>query len=86
MGKKVSFAAKPKKAAAVPKAADNWVSSGDPREKDEPKPVDKVAMKRFTVDIPVDLHIRMKVSCTKRGLKMADEMRRLIENEFPEEG
>lgn len=84
MGKKVSFAAKPKKTAEVPKAADKWVSSGDPREKDEAKPVEKVPMKRYTVDIPVDLHMRVKIGCTKRGLKMADEMRRLLEKEFPE--
>lgn len=84
MGKKVTFASKPKKATEVPKAADSWVSSGDPREKDETKPVAKVPMKRLTIDIPSDLHLRVKIGCTKRGLNMADEFRRLLEKEFPE--
>jgi hypothetical protein len=84
MGKKISFAAKPKKANQAPKAADAWVSSGDPREQDEPKNEAPVAMKRLTIDVPADLHQRIKIGCTKRGLKMADAIRNLLDKEFPE--
>lgn len=84
MGKKISFAAKPKKANQTPKAADTWVSSGDPREQDGPKNEAPAKMKRLTIDVPADLHQRIKIGCTKRGLKMADEIRKLLEKEFPE--
>ena len=80
MGKKVSFAAKPKKAHEVPKAADSWVGSTEPGE----KLVIQVPMKRLTIDVPNDLHQRVKIGCTKRGLKMADEIRKILEKEFPE--
>lgn len=84
MGKKVSFAAKPKKTQTAAKNADSWVSSGDPRDPDEQKPVAQVPMKRLTIDVPTGLHQRVKIGCTKRGLKMADEIRKLLEKEFPE--
>jgi len=85
MGKKISFA-KPKKARQVPDAPDSWVSSGDPREQKEskPEPAAQVPMKRLTIDVPMDLHQRVKIGCAKRGLKMADEIRKLLEKEFPE--
>ncbi|MBB4397950.1 hypothetical protein GGD62_007088 [Bradyrhizobium sp. ERR14] len=40
-------------------------------------------MKRFTIDVPVELHARIKVACAQRGKVMADEIRRLLEIEFP---
>ncbi len=40
-------------------------------------------MKRFTIDVPLDLHSRIKVACAGRGLKMADVLRELLEREFP---
>jgi hypothetical protein len=42
------------------------------------------AMKRFTIDVPLTLHTRIKTECARRGLKMADELRKLLEREFPE--
>lgn len=42
-----------------------------------------VAMKRFTIDVPIDLHARAKMICAQRGKFMADEIRRLLETEFP---
>jgi ParG len=41
------------------------------------------AMKRFTIDVPLDLHCRVKTACAQRGLKMADVLRDLLEHEFP---
>ena len=83
MGKKVSFAAKPNKAKETPQAADAWVSGGDPREQPEAKSEVQVPIKRLTIDVPADLHQRVKIGCTKRGLKMADEIRKLLDKEFP---
>ncbi len=42
-----------------------------------------VVMKRFTIDVPVELHSRIKIACAQRGKVMADEIRRLLEAEFP---
>ncbi|MCK1497883.1 hypothetical protein [Bradyrhizobium sp. 188] len=44
-----------------------------------------VVMKRFTIDVPVDLHSRVKMACARRGKIMADEIRRLLEAEFADE-
>ena len=39
-------------------------------------------MKRLTIDVPIDLHIRLKTGCAVRGEKIADVIRSLIEREF----
>lgn len=44
---------------------------------------EKVKMKRFTIDVPQELHARVKIACAKQGLNMADELRRILEREFP---
>jgi hypothetical protein len=36
-----------------------------------------------TIDVPIDLHIRLKTGCAMRGEKIADVVRVLIEREFP---
>lgn len=41
-------------------------------------------MKRFTIDVSESLHKRIKSQCAMRGLKMADTIRELLEQEFPE--
>lgn len=38
--------------------------------------------KRLSVDIPAELHTRIKVICARRGTKIADEVRALLEKEF----
>lgn len=40
-------------------------------------------MKRFTIDVPASLHMRVKIGCAQRGLKMADVLREMLEKEFP---
>lgn len=84
MTKKVSF---PRP--AVPKAADAdaWVGAGaeDPRQTSlQLAPVEEaqVEMKRLTIDIPVELHRRVKSQCATRGMKMADVVRDLLDREF----
>jgi ParG len=40
-------------------------------------------MKRFTIDVTVSLHTRVKTECAKSGRKMADVVRDLLERQFP---
>jgi hypothetical protein len=66
----------------APKSADAWVGQGvEPHLGSAPPPA--VKMKRFTIDVPQDLHARVKIACAQRGLNMADELRRILEREFP---
>ena len=70
--KTIAFKSPPK-----PATSDEWVrSSSTP-------PVPAPPMKRFTIDVPLDLHSRVKVACAARSLKMADVIRDLLEREFP---
>ena len=36
-------------------------------------------MKRFTIDVPATLHTRIKTECARRGIKMADMLRELLD-------
>lgn len=40
-------------------------------------------IKRFTIDVPLSLHTRVKTQCARRQVNMADVMRALLEREFP---
>lgn len=77
MMKKVAIGAKPTKAKPET-SADAWVENRvtTPDE----------AMKRLTIDVPARLHGRIKAQCALRGEKMADAIRALLENHFPEAG
>jgi len=83
MSKKVAFPPKP---STVPSAdADAWVSGG-PAKTEAPAQLEVVPterMKRFTFDVPEQLHRRIKSRCAEMGVDMADEMRRLLEQHFP---
>jgi hypothetical protein len=75
MGKKVSFGKKPNpQTTNGTPSADNWVEKGS---------IENEATKRFTIDVPEGLHRRIKTQCAERGLKMADEVRGLLEKHFP---
>lgn len=58
-------------------AADAWVE--DRSGGDRPEPI-----KRLTVDMPQSLHRRLKTQCAIRGAKMADVVRALLMERFPE--
>lgn len=72
MSKKVTFGVKPELVRADPAKVDEWVNIRD-----------QDAMKRLTIDIPASLHARIKSQCALRGVKMADEVRELLEKQFP---
>ena len=69
----------------MPKAADPAGSSVQAPDTDREAPARGPVepMKRFTVDVPVSLHTRIKTQCAMRGMKMADVLREMMEREFP---
>ncbi len=83
MSKKITFTPKP--SAASPADADAWVSGGnapEPGEKGREVPA-SVKTKRFTFDVSETLHRRVKARCAEKGVEIAEEMRRLLEQHFP---
>lgn len=76
-GKKVTFGGKPQASSAA--SPDDWVTS---RAVPEPEPVVEVKMKRLTLDVSEELHRKIKSACANRGVKMADEIRALLESHF----
>ncbi len=84
--KKIHFGGKPPRPEPGPGLAssDEWVA--DRVITIEPPaglPVEKT--KRLTIDVSLALHKRIKSRCAMEGLNMADVMRELLENRFPEE-
>lgn len=73
--KKVTFGGRPSN--ATPGNVDDWVLNREvaPRE----------LTKRFTIDVPVSLHKRIKASCAMQNLVMADVIRDLLIHRFPPE-
>ena len=71
--KHVSFGTKPAAAPAQAPKVDAWVKNRDAQ-----------PMKRLTIDVPASLHARIKSQCAMRSIKMADEVRSLLESHFPE--
>lgn len=59
---------------------DEWV-----RQKPEAQPdTPAEPMKRLTIDIPESLHTRIKLGCVAKHQKMADAVRALLEQHWPE--
>jgi hypothetical protein len=63
--KTVAFKTTPKPSAS----AEEWVRSARPLDREAPAAGTGEPMKRFTIDVPLDLHTRVKVGCARRGLK-----------------
>ena len=81
-GKKVAFSAKPNNTATVAADPDLWVE----QRKTIAEPVASVDnMKRLTIDIPVWMHQRLKSDCALRGVKMADEIRDILEKRYAQQ-
>lgn len=75
--KRIAFGAK-RPSTAKAGSIDDWVLD---RETSEREPT-----KRFTIDVPVSLHKRVKIQCAQQNLVMADVMRELLERRFPASG
>lgn len=70
--KKVSFGSKPTEKT---KMADSWVDQRIINDADK-------SMKRLTIDIPLSLHTMLKTDCAERGVKIADEVRELLNHKY----
>ncbi len=77
MTKKVSFGAKPQSQKAS--TQDEWVSAGS---RGENGAKEKAETTRFTIDIPTELHARIKSQCALRKVKMREEIQALLEKHF----
>ena len=56
-----------------------------PKVREEPSKYGRVTtMKRLTIDIPSELHSNVKADCARRGVKMAEAIRELLEEHFKE--
>ena len=62
---------------------DRWVEERSQLAEHAGATPQRPAMKRFTIDVSKELHSRIKVDCARRGINMADELRRILEREFP---
>jgi hypothetical protein len=69
MTKKVAFGTQPA-AKSKPASADNWVQT---------RSTDSESMKRLTIDIPADLHRRLKLIAASKSVNMVDLLREWIE-------
>lgn len=74
MTKKSIFISPKSKLEDTKKQPDDWVSHRDSPASGK--------MKRLTIDVPQELHSKIKVACALRGAKMADEIRAILEREF----
>lgn len=85
MSKSVAINANPRnKPAADPSALDAFVQGkAEPVAAAIREKAPKVPMKRLTFDIAADLHKRIRITCLERGKDMAEELRRILEENFP---
>lgn len=77
MSKKIAITPKPSRKKTE---LDDWVGGGE-------EPVEtktEVPMRRFSFDMPVSLHQRMKLACVEEGINMKDRICKILEKEFPE--
>jgi len=72
-GKKVAFGSKPQSKVVKEPSKDDWVKDRN---------AEPVKMKRLTIDVSEELHRRIKSGCATNGVKMADEIRALLEKHF----
>lgn len=81
MSKKISFGSSPrntKKGMEV--STDEWVSKGTLAVTTS----ETELTTRFTIDIPSELHRKIKSFCALKGVKMKTEIQNLLENHFVE--
>lgn len=78
MSKKITFHVKPGKKENVDVEA--WVKNRTLLQDNIPQESvpEKMKMQRFTIDVPISLHRKIKTSCASRSVKMADEIRHLL--------
>lgn len=79
--KKVSLGRKPEKPEA-PTDLEEWVTSRENVQTEQPKENQTVRLKRLTLDIPEDLHRAIKRQALESGVTMADLLRSLLSQHY----
>jgi hypothetical protein len=83
-GKSVTFNPNPRnKPGPSVNALDAFVHGEGQQETSKEKPVARKPLKRLTFDIAADLHKRIRLTCLEREKDMAEELRRILEENFP---
>ncbi len=80
MVKKVQFGTKPQTRKNM--NPDEWVAGNAAVKQTEEPAKEAVETTRFTLDIPTDLHARIKSQCALRKVKMREEIQALLERHF----
>lgn len=75
MAKRVSFGRKEKAPESLEASPDKWVDTGEKTE-------DRDTF-RFTIDLPTELHQRIKISCTMNKVTMKDRIIEILDEQFP---
>ena len=84
MSKSVSFARPVRPVRPAQPGADAWVAGAGEEVVVPARPLEaSTPMKRLTLDIPEELHRRVKAGCATRGEKIAEVVRRYLDAEFP---
>ena len=76
MSKKITFHVKPDKKDVAHVEA--WVKNRTLSKENVSQEIVPEKMQRFTIDVPISLHRKIKTSCASRSVKMADEIRHLL--------
>jgi polyhydroxyalkanoate synthesis regulator phasin len=86
MSKKISFGTNPRNNKKVEELMDQWVSKGSLEQSKNVSQIsdDSTSLTRFTIDIPSELHRKIKSFCALKGVKMKEEIQVLLENHFTE--
>lgn len=84
-GKSVTFNPNPRnKPQPNTNALDAFVNGeAEQQLRSKERPVEKKPLKRLTFDIDADLHKRIRMTCLGRDKDMAEELRRILEENFP---
>ena len=80
--KRVSFRAKTPAGTATSKI-DAWVENREALPQIAVPSETIETMKRLTIDVPIELHKRIKSRCAMDNLVMADVIRDLLDHRFP---
>jgi len=69
-----------RKTVTIPKPmpAEDWIKTRAVKTTSEPGPT-----KRVTIEMPLDLHLRVKVGCAQRMRNIAEVVREFLDKEFP---
>lgn len=68
----------------VEKNIDDWVNSETTNSQDSKEHTKNTKLYRFTLDIPIHLHRRIKKSCAMEGVSMREKLTGVLFDAFPE--